>query len=275
MPTLEFNTTNEKAFKYFRPLPSKMLKPDWWKELKPIEFGGRVNVNNTIKICPAMVDWLNNGYYITTCTDIHVEYHPNGINHRGASFNWIAKMPEYPAYETATHPRGQFKDCEYAKEDHTEGDLSDHDAVKIKIPWGLKTPLGYSTMYLDPWLFQNRSWQTWQGIIDTDTYTGGDLNGLVIIYPKIKESFIIPKGTPIVQVVPYKRENWKAAIRLQTAAEHVSENCPFDYHQKKNEADQNRDVTPYLSDDKYWQPKQKLFDSEIEDYFNLELDDGS
>ena len=60
---------------------------------------------------------------------------------------------------------------------------------------------------------------TWQGIIDTDTFNQLTTNNHLIFYPKVDESFIIPKGTPLVQIVPFVRYPWKSKITYLTKEE--------------------------------------------------------
>ena len=37
-------------------------------------------------------------------------------------------------------------------------------------------------------------------------------NAQIIFYPKVNHSFVIPKGTPILQIVPFKRDEWKSTF---------------------------------------------------------------
>ena len=43
---------------------------------------------------------------------------------------------------------------------------------------------GYSTYYVDPFLFQNEYFATWQGIIDTDEFNVNQDNSQIIFYLK-------------------------------------------------------------------------------------------
>ena len=263
MPTIEFNTTNEKAFKEFRPVVAKHIHPDWWKKMKTKTRGG-----DNIKMCPSMMDVLGTGYYIICVEDIKIEYPKDDLDGSPKyELGQFAKCPNNPNYETSGHPREQFPDFEYAKAD-VEENLENNNAVKIRVPWSITTPLGYSSLYLDPFLFQNRFFQTWQGIMDTDRYTGGDLNGLVILYPKTREEFVIPAGTPIAQIVPYRREDWKASIDLIKTEQYQKEHNPFLYHKYREEDNKlfKKGDDDY---DKPWSPKAPLFDKEISDPFNV------
>lgn len=263
MPTIEFNTTNEEAFKEFRPAVAKHLQPEWWKEMSILENG-----RNNIKMCPAMLDVLGTGYYITSTLDIKVEYPKDDLDGSPKyELGQFAKCPHNKNYETPGHPRGQFPDFEYAKADVDEN-LEHNNAIKIRIPWNIVTPEGYSCLYLDPFLFQNRYFQTWQGIIDTDKYKGGDLNGLIILYPKTRKEFIIPSGTPIAQIVPYRRESWRASIDLIKTEQYQKEYDPFLFHKGVDDFS-----TPFKKGteeiDKKWVPKAPLFEKDMHDPFEI------
>ena len=69
--------------------------------------------------------------------------------------------------------------------------------IKFKMDFLIETPKGTSCYYLDPFLFDNPYFSTWQGVIDTDKFNQITTNNNLIFYPKVDESFIIPKGTPL------------------------------------------------------------------------------
>ena len=91
--------------------------------------------------------------------------------------------------------------------------------LKFKMDFLIETPKGTSCYYLDPFLFDNPYITTWQGIIDTDKFNQITTNNNLIFYPKVDTSFIIPKGTPLVQIVPFVRYPWKSKITYLTKKE--------------------------------------------------------
>ena len=97
--------------------------------------------------------------------------------------------------------------------------FDDKMAFKFKLDFLITTPKGTSTYWLDPFLFNNPFFHAWQGIIDTDSFNQLTTNNMCIFYPKADNSFIIPKGTPIVQVVPFVRYPWKHKIEYRTRKE--------------------------------------------------------
>ena len=50
-------------------------------------------------------------------------------------------------------------------------------------------------------------WHIIEGVVDTDTYIN-EIN-FPFILKKRDEQFLVKKGDPMVQVIPFKREAWK------------------------------------------------------------------
>ena len=81
-------------------------------------------------------------------------------------------------------------------------------------PWKIKTPPGYSCLFLPVLNNNDSAFEIIPGIVDTDSFP------LEINFPfilngykyKAPIKFFIKKGTPIVQVFPFKRQKWKMKI---------------------------------------------------------------
>ena len=72
--------------------------------------------------------------------------------------------------------------------------------------WLIKTPPGYSCLFIKPMNRLEPRFDVIPGIVDTDTYIN------LINFPflvKEKKQFLVKKGEPMVQVIPFKRESWK------------------------------------------------------------------
>jgi len=80
-------------------------------------------------------------------------------------------------------------------------------------PWTIKTPSGYSCLFLPPLNNADDRFSIIPGIVDTDIYPG-EINFPIIVngdkYPILET--IIKMGTPFVQIIPFKREPWKMKI---------------------------------------------------------------
>ena len=72
--------------------------------------------------------------------------------------------------------------------------------------WLVKTPPGYSCLFVKPLNRIEPRFDVLSGVVDTDTYVNAI--HLPFILNKRDEQFIIKKGTPLVQVIPFKRESW-------------------------------------------------------------------
>jgi hypothetical protein len=76
---------------------------------------------------------------------------------------------------------------------------------KFNSKWSIKTPKGYSALFVHPLNRGDLPFYTLSGFVDTDDYN------VPVNFPfLIREDFegIIPMGTPIAQVIPIKRESW-------------------------------------------------------------------
>jgi len=206
MPTIEFSTFNEDTLKDSKPVLAKSIKPEWWNKMKFREYNRGIK-QATIRSCPAMDDWLKSGWYLLSNRDIIVK---NGRLDGDTDDHWVATHEFDGGSEmpSPTHPSAQMG---YAFQYLHDEDAPVKGAFKMRNPWNVVTPPGYSCFYLDPFLFQNRYFATWQGIIDTDRFNKNMDNAQIIFYPKVNHSFTIKAGTPLCQVIPYKREEWNAS----------------------------------------------------------------
>ena len=76
-------------------------------------------------------------------------------------------------------------------------------------PWAIKTPKGYSTLFTQP-MHRESVFTILPGVVDTDTYTAPVNFPMVINDPNFEG--LIPKGSPIVQVIPFKRDKWESTF---------------------------------------------------------------
>ena len=111
--------------------------------------------------------------------------------------NFTTRDPSNKNYNSPTHPSDQFDNAfEYIKMVSLVM-LKMH--LSVEILWNIITPKGYSTYYVDPFLFQNKYFATWQGIIDTDEFNVNQDNSQIIFYPKVNHSFTIKENTLYVR----------------------------------------------------------------------------
>lgn len=173
-----------------KPLPASKLIPDWYKEMDSYLGGKRKPDGNgstpaTIKRCMPVFDAIVAGYIITLPADVYVSIKDGQQYFEWASFNLVQF---HPIEQAPNHPN-----------------KNRHAYPKWMNPWAIKTPKGYSTLFVQP--FHRESVFTiLPGIVDTDKYTAPVNFPMVINDPEFEG--LIPKGTPIAQVIPFKRESW-------------------------------------------------------------------
>lgn len=175
--------------------------PDWYKKLpryvnnsdKPIKSLGRKD----LKTCVPFRDAMITGYLILLPADIEVKISATGdvdvFHNPQLTFNVVEKRgilsPENQGYGMP-NPLG---------------------TTPVMFAWsalyGIGTNKKYSTLVTHPLNRHDLPFVTTSGIIDS-----GYNNKAGNIPFFFKEGFegIIPKGTPIAQVIPFKRENWKS-----------------------------------------------------------------
>ncbi len=194
--TKEITFTNTSVFEDMdKPQPASKFIPEWYKnmesyiggEKKP--GGGANKTVSTIKKCLPVFDAITSGYIITLPADVYVSI-KDGIQY----FEWsnFGLVEFHPVVQAPEHPA-----------------RNEHAYPKWMNPWGVKTPNGYSTLFVQP--FHRPSVFTiLPGVVDTDTYSAPVNFPFVINDPKFEG--MIPKGTPIVQCIPIKRESWNTKI---------------------------------------------------------------
>tara|TARA_S200002703_G_scaffold86546_1_gene74574 strand:+ start:1083 stop:1814 length:732 start_codon:yes stop_codon:yes gene_type:complete len=188
------------------PEPSVLSIPLWYKELK------HSPELKTVKGCIPFLDTLTTGYIIKMPIDYHLTHNLKKDGNRyakgyteiydtaGVNLNTKENNDAHPIIQVG-------KKCPFASKNK---DLPFH---KIYNPWTIKTPPGYSCLFLPPMNNSDDRFSIIPGIVDTDTFIS-EINFPIIIngdkYPMLETT--IEMGTPLVQVIPFKREKWKMKV---------------------------------------------------------------
>jgi hypothetical protein len=174
--------------------PSPAIKnlPDWYKSMSPYSGDKKENnvdnFNPTMKKCVPVIDAISNGYIIKTWTDVNF-----GEN----SVTWSLRESGLTAVEG--HPLEQVPG--YPIESFYKKDV-----FKWINPWQIKTPKGYSCMFVTP-IGHHLPFKIIEGVVDTDRFPL-TINFPFLIYKNFKG--IIPHNTPMVQVIPFKRDSFNS-----------------------------------------------------------------
>jgi hypothetical protein len=215
---IKFNSIFTDIPEEFYPKPAFMCLPDWYKETKP--YVERKSINNdghdntllkTIKKCIPVFDSITSGYIIFSAMDIKVSSLENGSYYIEwpNTFNIISN-------KVSTDPI-QFHDFDQLTEYPF---LEKRDRVpKFINPWGIKTPRGYSVFVTTP-MHRKLPFEILPGIVDTDK-NHAPINFPFLFKEKNWNGFI-PSGTPIAQIIPFKRDSWKMKIEEKEEDKKIS-----------------------------------------------------
>lgn len=186
------------------PVPAKRLIPEWYKAQDKYVGGKKVVssenglMNSTVKACMPIFDIITAGYIITTPVDLNVSINSDGIS------ELIWAMNDFSAI--SSHPIEQYDKFNVPEQFYPIG-------YKFTNPWIIETPKGYSSMFMTPAMRDDLPFFCLPAIVDTDEHP------VPVNFPFfIKKDFegIIPAGTPMVQVVPFKRDSWNHEVNEYT-----------------------------------------------------------
>ena len=216
---IEFSVENSyiEQNKDILPIPIKNNLPDWYKNLKHTEEV------RTVKGCKPFLDSLMSGYLLKLPQDIVIKH--NVFNEKIKKTDSFFGCPvdkesthnvnlNYNE-EGAFHSRYQVAGWPYVNKN------SEHIGIfKVKNPWTIKTPSGYSCLFIPPLNNHDDRFEIIPAIVDTDCFTH-EVNFPIILnsykYPNLDDT--LKRGTPYVQIIPFKRDSWKMSIKSKKYTE--------------------------------------------------------
>jgi len=203
------------ALKEDYPIPIKLNIPEWYKKLEhTIE-------NRTIKGCMPFLDTLTSGYLLKIPQDFNKKHNVDNKNEKGEEFKdsfqtfGLHSMSQLLNAKSInlnsgfdTHSLKQIEGSPFIEKN------KNLPIYKIINPWKIKTPKGYSCLFVPPLNNTDDRFSIIPGIVDTDTFSN-EINFPIVIngdkYSVLET--LIKKGTPYVQVIPFKRDSWKMTIK--------------------------------------------------------------
>jgi hypothetical protein len=195
IPRLSFKEDWENIQK---PKPAKTFIPDWYKKtplLNKVVDNETINSVPSLKGCMPFLDAMTSGYIISTWFEIKVVrdfgsvYLVWNIDYNPIKSRQDIDLPTPPGYEK--------------------------NMFALDLPFGFKVPSGYSLLATQPLNRPDTPFIVTSGIIDDNVLYAGT----VPFWIKNDFEGLIPIGTPILQIIPFKRENWKSCINEQKSKE--------------------------------------------------------
>lgn len=179
-----------------RPEPAIKNIPEWYTSSpKPdldniiIDPNTRSQSNPVIKQCAPFFDAISFGYIQKTWCDIQIKVDNNTIS-----------------IISATEP-----DVVGARAGNNIPIDNQYYPIEFvwKQPWIPKTPNGYSYLITHPLNSINLPFTTLSAVVDGDNFYH-QLFGNIPFYVKSNFSGIIKTGTPMYQIIPFKRDDWES-----------------------------------------------------------------
>lgn len=201
-PVIEFIPSKKEYSQIFdAPIPASKVIPQWYKD-QNLDIGQSMNINQetgttarTIKACMPVFDMITAGYIIKCPAEILVKKDEYGAPQTTWSIDAMSLID--------SHSIEQFSNFSVPKEYYSDS------ALKFINPWIIKTPPGYSTLFITPVMRDDLPFYCLPAIVDTDKHP------FAVNFPFfIKKDFegIIGYDTPIMQIIPFKRENWSHIV---------------------------------------------------------------
>jgi hypothetical protein len=204
MNKIKFYPFNESTAEFApSPIPASRLLPEWYKKQPGIVKSDLAMqngvVNSTVKKCMPVFDILTAGYFIVAPCDIHLD----ATDPEKLSYSIPITMKRFQSDMFATHAPEQY--------DEYPIDLSKYHKTLFRVMpfWSISTPAGYSTLFAQPFHRDESDLLAMSALVDTDTFISeGHLSFLV------KKGFkgVIKQGTPLIQIIPFKRDDWESEI---------------------------------------------------------------
>jgi hypothetical protein len=185
------------------PVPAKSFMPDWFKRLPAVDSAHLHTQNNglTVKRCMPFLDAMTTGWILPLAATVRLEIKDNGATvDAGWEIDQVM-VSNHGLHQMAGNPMGKRPPCKF------------HNY------WTIKTPPGWSCLFVSPLNRRSSVVEIVSGIVDTDTYQS------LINFPFFATAedgvYTLERGTPLVQVIPFRREttHLTGKARSETAAE--------------------------------------------------------
>ncbi|MFN7224754.1 MAG: hypothetical protein ACK4MS_12105 [Paracoccaceae bacterium] len=170
------------------PVAAKSYLPDWFRKLPPVDpdVESPTNTGLTIKRCLPFLDAMTTGWIIPLPATVRLEISEGGTK---VDSGWDFDRPlvaSHGMHQVKGNPMGARPPCKFINF------------------WTITTPPGWSCLFVNPLNRPNGVFEVVAGVVDTDTYRSP------IHFPFFATGedglYTIEKGSPMVQVIPFKRD---------------------------------------------------------------------
>jgi hypothetical protein len=179
------------------PFPASKGVPSWMKHLTP---EAEREDYQTVKRCVPFLDAMTAGYIIPLPFDLTIAITPTGNQLLWKSEEEKDRLSKYTIVES--HDSSQYPGAPF----------SQFKVIKFYNPWIIETSPNTSCMFVPPLNRPELPYVPLSGIVDTDQYF--NTVNLPCVFPglDVGHQIELKMGTPMIQVIPFKRQEWKSSI---------------------------------------------------------------
>lgn len=211
---IKFLGLDELVYEAFEP-PVKASKalPEWVKKLQ-----NESEDFTTAKRCLPLVEASSEGYVWKSHSDIEFVVKENEKKQIYLDLNFPNKNNLFPISEHVRIVDQHSPQQVYVKGDSPEETEKLHGGVCFKQVYKLnnlfviETPKGYSCRFKSLSNSFNIPLQIFEGVVETDHFYQTVNFPFRYLGPPVPHKYLIKKGTPLVQIIPFKREKWTSSV---------------------------------------------------------------
>jgi hypothetical protein len=189
-------TYRSDVYNYFPIVETKKTFPSWLQKVKNSYFNSDKDCFDSVKSCPAFVDYFRTGFVIPLWSDLFLEVGPKGSDR----YRW-----QYADLKSkiGIHPHQQFGLCE-----------TEYQPFKLCSPWAFSCSEDVQFLFSAPsWRFGDLpiTVEVLNGVVSYRTNAGTNIN-MLVKRTEAQQEFTIKTGTPLVHVLPLTEKK----VRIKT-----------------------------------------------------------
>jgi hypothetical protein len=161
----------------------------------------QITKDSTVQHCPGIVDYLKTGYIIPAWTDMVLRL-INGEMH-------LESVVNFKDIDFNIHRQHQFQGMSFEQMPVM------NSFNKVASPWWIKTTPGTSVLITHPYWNRNKTFTSVSAVVHPDSHPIHmkwffEFNSPLKDSPEIydQEFQVIKKGTPLMLIIPFKREKF-------------------------------------------------------------------
>ena len=200
---IEFRCRDEDRGVIPEPVPARDELPSWYRRLPGVDRDELSATNDgvTVKRCLPFLDAMVAGWIIPLAATVRLAIHDDG---KEVDAGWEFDRPmvsNHGPFQVAGNP------------------YEPRPPMKFHNYWTIRTPPGWSCLFVPPLNRPDPVVEVLSGIVDTDRFTNEINLPFVAVAPD--GVHVLEQGTPLVQVIPFRRDGVlrHAEVRAERAAE--------------------------------------------------------